>query len=152
MSVSAIAFTKEMIRQGVNQDFNFFKRMLYYFELHIPTLAYGGGAVPGVSNSFMFPLILPPESYSLEEPFAVELTPTQRGGLYSEENGIIFRKIRIKGNTGFKPRMLKTYGSLGNPSTPPVPMTTTPIALDNMEPAMTSYSRSLPITLFAKIS
>ena len=149
MSVSPIAFTREMVRRNVNQDENFVKRLLYYFELQIPRLALGGGVVPGTSNSFMFPLILPPESYSMTEPFSVEVIPTQKGGLYVEENGIIQRVIRLRGTTGFKPRMLKTYGSMGDANTPPAPMHTNPIGID---PKNKSYSRNLPVTMFAEVS
>lgn len=144
MSISAIAFTKEMIRQGINQDSNFLQKMTYYFELHIPNVV-AGAVVPGVSNAFVFPLVIPPENYVMEEPFATELTPTQRGGLYGEENGIIKRPIRIRGNTGFKPRTLKTYYSVisGGTAGPPMPMS--PMAVVGFLPVTKSYSRNLPM-------
>lgn len=143
MAVSAINFIKEMVRQGITQDSNFFQKFTYYFEIHVPWL------VPGVSNSFIFPLVIPPEAYSLEEPFAVELTPTQRGGLYAEETGIIQRTIRLRGTTGFKPRLLKTFAALSDPSGPPGPTTTIPFAA---EPESKSHSRSLPVTMNMEVS
>jgi len=150
MAISAINFTKEMVRQGLTQDDKFFRRMLYYFELHMPLVVESTGQVaPGVSNSFMFPLIIPPESYSMDEPFAVEVTPTQHGGLYTEENGIIQRVIRIRGTTGFKPRMLKTYGALFEPNGPPSPM---PTSLPGLNPSDPSHSRTLMPITFAELS
>jgi len=99
-----IARLKELTRQKQNKDDFFYKKLLYYFELQIP------GKVAAAMNagdcSFIFPLVLPPQSYTMEEPFTVEVTPTQGGGLYVEENGIVQRTIRISGHTGWKPRTL----------------------------------------------
>lgn len=144
MSISAIAFTKEMIRQGINQDSNFLQKMTYYFELHIPHVV-ADAVVPGVSNAFIFPLVIPPESYSLEEPFAVELTPTQRGGLYAEENGVIRRTIRLRGNTGFKPRTLKTSYAFIAGGTSGIQYPMSPGIFMGLSSAEQSYSRSLPL-------
>lgn len=130
---------REAARQRVTQDENFYKRFLYYFELKLPDQFPSGNITPGKSNNFMFPLILPPEAITLDEPFSVELTPTQRGGLYAEENGIIQRTIRIRGNTGFKPRALKTYGSFG--SNPPGLTAAIP---QFVFPQSVSHSRKLP--------
>ena len=134
MPVSTLAYVKEMARQAITGDENFFRRMLYYFELRIP-------ADVGIlgDTDFLYPLIIPPESYTLEEPFAVEATPTQGGGLYVEENGIVQRMIRLRGTTGFKPRTLKTPGSLGA-----IPAT--------ISPEKKSFSRKLPFFVFDKIS
>lgn len=98
----AIARFKELVRQKQNKDDYFYKRFLYYFELQVPNRV---AATLGNSR-FLFPLILPPQNYSMEESFAVEVTPTQGGGLYVEENGIIQRPIRLSGHTGWKPRTL----------------------------------------------
>lgn len=147
MTISPLKFIQEKIRQGVTQDENFYRRMLYYFELQIIPLQSGPGPVTGLSSSFFFPLILPPTSISLGEPFAVELTPTQRGGLYAEENGIIQRPLKIKGNTGFKPRKLKTFGAPGG-SGPPGPSTARPLT----SPQTVSYSRELPCIAALDIS
>jgi len=93
----------EAVRQETNQDSDFYKKLIYYFELRIPPKV----APTPYMTTFLFPLALAPESYSLEEPFALEKTPTQGGGLFTEENGIIERMIRLRGTTGFKPRKLK---------------------------------------------
>lgn len=108
MPVSTISYVREKARQALNSDENFLKRMLYFFELKVP-------AEVGVfgDTDFLFPLIIPPESYSMEEPFTVEATPTQGGGLYVEENGIVQRFIRIRGHTGFKPRGIQFPSSFG---------------------------------------
>ena len=103
MTVSTLAYIKEKVRQAVTDDYKFLERHLHFFELQYKLLS-------GNVHNLMFPLILPPENYTMEEPFTVEVTPTQRGGLYVEENGIVQRMIKIRGTTGFKPRQLKTVG------------------------------------------
>lgn len=125
MPVSTLAWAKEKARQTINKDDSFFKRMLYFFELRIPADVGIEGA-----TDFLFPLIIPPESYTMEEPFTLEATPTQGGGLYVEENGIVQRTIRLRGHTGFKPRNLNLPSSSG-----PVPNITAPVKK--------SYSRTL---------
>lgn len=134
MAVSTIALVRESIRQGLMDDENFLKRILYFFELRVPTEVSTVGGFFG----FVFPLIIPPTSYSMEEPFSVEATPTQGGGLYVEENGIVQRTIRLSGHTGFKPRPLKLR--LGD-AAPAV------LAADKK-----SYSRQLPGTILDEIS
>lgn len=101
MAISPIALAKERARQEAAEDDNFFTKQTYFFELRVPE-----EVAVGVQTKFLFPLMVPPESYSMEEPFAVEATPTQGGGLYVEENGIIQRMIKISGTTGFRPRQL----------------------------------------------
>ena len=145
MSVSPIEFTKEKVRQAVTQDENFLKRLLYYFELELPVLA--AGVATGVSNRFVFPLILPPQAYTIDEPFSYNLTPTQRGGVYVEENGIMQRPIKIRGTTGFKPRLLKTFGGVGGAPPGPVPATHVGINAQTK-----SYSRELPTVVASKVS
>jgi hypothetical protein len=100
MAISALNFTSERLRQMFTADDKFFKKMLMFFELKVPA------EVGLFGTSYLFPLIVPPQSYTLEEPFTLESTPTQGGGLYIEENGIVQRMIRISGTTGFKPRRL----------------------------------------------
>lgn len=134
MPVSTLAYTKEKARQVANKDASFFKRMLYFFELRIPSEVGLEG-----STDFLFPLIIPPENYTMEEPFTLEVTPTQGGGLYIEENGIVQRTIRLRGHTGFKPRNLNLPSSLG-----PVPAV--------LPPEKKSYSRELPITAIGALS
>lgn len=147
MAVSAINFIKELARQNIAQDENFYRRMLYYFELQLPYQTGPGGVIPGISNNFMFPLILPPKAITMDEPFAAEITPTQQGGLYVEESGIVQRTLRIRGNTGFKPRKLKTYGSMGE--SPPGPAFAVPFSVF---PQKVSHSRKLPPVAAADIS
>lgn len=98
----AIAKFKEIVRQKQNKDDFFFKRLIYYFELRVPQKI---SAQLG-NEPFLFPLVIPPQNYSMSEPFAVEVTQTQGGGVYVEENGIIVRTIRLSGHTGWKPRTL----------------------------------------------
>lgn len=124
MAISALKVLRERTRQQATGDTNYYKRLLNFFELRVPQkIAFG------VTSEFFFPLIIPPESMRVEEPFTVEVTPTQGGGLYAEENGIIRRIITIRGHTGFKPRVLKGNGSF---------------ALFTTSPEKKSYSRQLP--------
>lgn len=108
---SAIAYFKEMIRREVTGDDKFFTKMMYFFELQVPAEAWPLG-------SLLFPLVLAPESISFEEPFAVEHTQTQGGGLIVEENGIIQRRLIIRGQTGWKPRKLTQTVVTGLITTP----------------------------------
>ena len=48
-------------------------------------------------------LVLNPQSINQEEPFAVNITPTQDGGLVIEHRGQIVKNITIAGTTGFLP-------------------------------------------------
>lgn len=132
MTSSTLNYVKEMARQRAMSDDKYLKRLLYFFELKLPESMV---TTPLSSTTFLFPIIIPPEAYSMDEPFTAEITPTQGGGVYVEENGIVQRMIRLRGHTGFKPRPLKTYGAAGMPSTP-VPAT---LPADKK-----SYSRSLP--------
>jgi hypothetical protein len=103
MSVSPIKLALERARQEAAQDANFFRKMTYFFELRVPQ-----SIALGPINTFLTPLVLPPESYSMEEPFTIQVTPTQGGGLYVEENGIVQRTIKLEGTTGFRPRYFPT--------------------------------------------
>lgn len=131
MAVSPIKLVQERTRQELTGDFNFFKKMTYFFELRVPE-----GATQNSLNKFLIPLIIPPESYSMDEPFTVQATPTQGGGLYVEENGIVQRMIKLEGTTGFKPRPFP--GSFAG-----VPI----VARENR-----SYSRVLPAISAASLS
>lgn len=99
MAVSPLKLIQERLRQEQASDANFFRKMTYFFELRVPQ-----SIALGAINTFLTPLIIPPESYSMEEPFTLQATPTQGGGLYVEENGIVQRTIRLEGTTGFRPR------------------------------------------------
>lgn len=105
MAGSALRIIDEQHRQKRTDDDKFMSYKLMFFELKIPE-----ELAEFTNGTFLFPLCIPPDSYSLEEPFTLEATPTQGAGLYVEENGIAQRTIRISGVTGFAPRPLKGNG------------------------------------------
>src|SRR4030066_80533 len=156
MPVSTIEYAKEIARQQKTSDFNFLRHMLYYFELVIPAAGGNNG-----KQNFLFPLVLAPEAISFVEPFSVEATETIDGGLYIEENGIIKRELVIKGNTGFRPRLLqttpesnsspirKTVSALTSGLVSTAPVVAKP---DVKAPINKSYSRNLPTKLLSAIS
>jgi len=123
MSISPINLALEELRQSATGDDKYFRRMLMFFEMKVPA----EHAFAGTIDEFLFPIVIPPESYTLEEPFALEATPTQGGGLYVEENGIVQRMIKIRGTTGFKPRSFKGAAWI----------------LDKADPEKKSYTRAL---------
>ena len=92
----------EIERQRRADDANFLTKGIFYFELRVSDKL--ASKINSKTSSFFFPLIINPQSYSMEEPFKLEKTYTQGGGLYVEENGIIERTITMQGHTGFKPR------------------------------------------------
>jgi hypothetical protein len=104
---SALAVLKEASRQALMQDNKFYTAPVYFFELRVPPELGAWG------NSFLFPLALNPTDLSMDEPFAMEMQPTQGGGLYVEENGIVWRTLRIRGSTGFSPRPMNGDALLG---------------------------------------
>ena len=123
----------ESVRQKEARDEDFYKKIIYYFELRIPSeMALWPGA-----TTFLFPLAIGPESYDMDEPFAVEKTFTQGGGLYVEEDGIVERHIRLAGTTGFKPRNLKGSATM---------------ALMAKSPEKRSFDRKLKALVFSKLS
>lgn len=81
------------------------KQSLYLFELRVPARALSDSK--GDVKLF-YPMVISPESYTMEEGFTVNLTPGLRGGLAVEENGVVQRKLRIAGTTGFAPRKLQS--------------------------------------------
>jgi hypothetical protein len=90
----------ELERQQSAGDTKFWTGLTLSFELRIPpSLAQTAG-----SPVFFFPLVIPPENYSMDEEFGVEATYTQAGGIYAEESGLVRRTIRISGTTGFAPK------------------------------------------------
>jgi len=123
MAVSALKQLREETRQRATGDDKYFRRMLNFFELRPPARL-----VAGLTQQFLFPFVIPPDSMRVEEPFTVEVTPTQGGGLYTEENGIVQRLISIRGHTGFKPRPLNGSG---------------PWVLRAVNPEKKSYTRNL---------
>jgi hypothetical protein len=130
---SAIATLKELARQDATGDFKFLKKFIYYFELRVPP-ELGIGDV----NTFFYPLIINPQSITMDEPFSVSETPTQIGGLYVEEGGIIRRPMTIRGTTGFKPRKL-IYGWMAS-------------GLLYETPEQKSHSRVLPNVILEDLS
>ena len=131
--MGTLDFLRETVRQAITGDDKFYKQFLYFFELRIPQKL----AINGIQTTVLFPLMLAPENLSMDEPFAVEVTQTQGGGLIVEENGIIQRMLRIRGNTGFKPRAWE--GSRG-------------LALSVVPPEKRSYSRNLDPFIFDALS
>lgn len=98
----------ELIRQREAADDKFFRSMLYYFELRIPDSVNRGG----INAPFLFPLAVPPENYTMSEPFLISKEAGNRGGLFVEEHGIAARQITLSGQTGWKPRKLPV--AIGN--------------------------------------
>lgn len=89
----------EAARQNAASDQNFcISSYLYYFELLLPDSLTKNG-----NQSFLIPLVLAPDSMSIDEPFAMEPSMTQGGGVYVEEQGILVRNLRIRGTTGWSP-------------------------------------------------
>jgi hypothetical protein len=125
MATSALATLREYQRQKATGDNKYYRHMLMFFELKIPGKLLSGSA----NSTYLFPLKVSPDSYTLAEPFTLEKTPTQGGGLYVEENGIVGRTIRISGVTGFAPRPLNANG---------------PASLFATSPEKRSHSRTLP--------
>jgi hypothetical protein len=153
MTVSTLEYIKEEVRQKKTGDTNFLKRFLYFFELIVPPEK----AKNQESLNFLFPLILPPESIMLEEPFSVEETETQMGGLFIEENGIIKRTLTIKGHTGFKPRLLRSSNTNPLKSAARASLGAIVSGSEIGKPDLksletVSYSRKLPIKVLAAIS
>jgi hypothetical protein len=58
-------------------------------------------------------LVLNPRRYTITEPFAVTLTPTEDDKVVAEENGIIIREIVIEGTTGISDKKEEALGRGG---------------------------------------
>ena len=130
---SLVNFALEHARQTMSGDVQFLQRYLYFFELRLPPEV----ARNAIQSDFLFPLVIPPESLTFSEPFAVEATPTQGGGLFVEENGIVQRTIALRGHTGWIPKAMQGSG---------------PGALDALVPGNRTWSRSLPHRVWTKLS
>ena len=124
MATSAIAIAQESSRSVSARDDNYYRKMVYYFELRLPETH-----SPDVVGTYFFPLMVNPGSYSMDEPFAMEETTTLGGGLYVEENGIIRRVISLSGNTGFRPRNLQGVNKM---------------ATSALSPEQKSFGRNIP--------
>jgi LysM repeat protein len=134
MPVSPTKQALERIRQDAAQDGSYLKgaELLFFWELAVPeSLAFP------LSNRFIFPMVLSPESYTMDEPFTVEKVFTQGGGIYVEENGIVARTIKIEGTFGFKPKSLRKRQ---------------PASLGILKPEKKSFTRELPAWVFVDIS
>jgi len=130
MSISPRKLISEVLRQQNSKDYNYLLKFIYFFELKVPDELAAQHLAAQELGPMLFPLIVGPNSYTLSEPFSVESTPTQGGGLIVEENGIIQRTIKLEGNTGFKPRGLSRNGNVAS--------------LLYTKPQNRSYSRTLP--------
>lgn len=124
MAVSPTQLALESLRQTASSppDDRYLGLYFHFFELRVPS-----DIVEGEVFEYLFPLIINPQSYTLSEPFTVTPTPTQGGGLFVEENGIIQRNIRLSGTLGFKPR--RRIGNAG--------------ALYVLKPEQKSFTRAL---------
>lgn len=134
MPVSTLNLIREQARQQLTDDSDFLKRFLCFFEMRVPAYASTSKGL----FSYLFPIILPPSSISVSEPFTVEATPSMGGGLYVEENGIVQRRISLRGTTGFRPRRLPVRAGFAFPA-----------VLDSDQK---SFSRELPQLVPDKIS
>jgi hypothetical protein len=106
---------------------------LYYFELILPASVTGN-----LATNYLIPLVLGPQSITMDEPFTVEITKTLGGGLYCEENGVLERNLRISGNTGWAPIAF--------------PIDQQPGFLTAGGVVGKSYSRSLPFVIATALS
>ena len=59
-------------------------------------------------------LVINPRRYTLSEPFAVTLTPTEDNTVVAEENGQIIREITLEGTTGLMDRPEEALGRGGS--------------------------------------
>jgi hypothetical protein len=98
--MALLDFIAEQNRAFRAQDDKYLRSYTYFFELRVPRSVVGADG-PAV---FIYPLIIPPESYRMSEPFTVEKTMTNGSGLWVEESGIIARELTLSGTTGWKPR------------------------------------------------
>lgn len=115
--------SNETQRQGAQNDAAYAQVPLYFFELRV------------LGNSYLYPLTLGLQSLTLSEPFSMEPTQTQQGGLFVEEQGQVMRRISIRGDTGFYPTNLREgYNKIP------------------LSPADKSFSRDLPVQSGAALS
>ena len=82
----------ELARQKLAKDGDFYKPTVILFELQLL-----GGA------SYLYPLACPPQSITMQEPFALEVSPGLDSALWTDESGVVQRRITIAGTTGFFP-------------------------------------------------
>lgn len=108
------ANSREFARGIRLKDSNWWKRGVYFFELILPSTiiaqdadfaGVGDRSTPG-TLSFIYPLVLNPESVEIVDRFTKELSPGHDGGLSIEENGILMKDLRIAGTFGQRPKYL----------------------------------------------
>jgi hypothetical protein len=101
MAASIVDILAEEARKEITGDTNYAKKGAYVFVLHGPP---GEGPISPLESKAQFPLVLNPETFNYDCPFASELTALQEGGVVAEENGIVIGEITMTGTTGFKVR------------------------------------------------
>ena len=91
----------ELARQRLAHDEDFCKPTIVLFELQISA----GDLLTGNRQpaSYIFPLACPPQSITIQEPFAMEATPGLDSALWTDESGVVQRRITIAGTAGFFP-------------------------------------------------
>lgn len=103
----------ELARQEAQSDRKFLDSPLYFFELRIPPAAARGGV-----TKYLYPLVLGPDAHVEVTPFAYSLSFTGAGGVHAEERGVLVRSIRIRGTTGFKPKLVGPGAAFVPPNVP----------------------------------
>lgn len=100
----------ERVRGLRLNDFQYWQRGVYFFELVVPTEVLADES-PQSSivqdknlqyTSFIYPLLLNPEQIEITDKFEHELSIGHDGGVFVEENGVVLRSLRIKGTFGQK--------------------------------------------------
>lgn len=111
---------EEEARQRRQDDARYLQFGIYFFELEFPSEAVTVGPPSGgASQSYIFPLVLNPESIQVVDNFTLAKVPTSGGGLYVEESGVLERALVIKGHTGMRPRVARAYSAAPGASTYP---------------------------------
>lgn len=57
----------------------------------------------GEETEAVYSFFVAPQTLNLSEPFAVTVTATQDGGMFTESNGQVFKNISMSGTTGWRP-------------------------------------------------
>lgn len=99
----------ELSRSSLAQDNKFWRKMLYFFELQVP-------ASVSPTRVYRYPLIIPPDSLRMTEPFQVDRSFTNGGGLFVEEQGMVAREIFLSGTTGWAPKRHPLLFPVSNPT------------------------------------
>ncbi len=107
MVASLTQILREQARQVEADDSRFLSYGIYFFELEFPAeaVAADNEGAGGQTNSYIYPLVLNPESIRIVDNFTLSKTPTSNGGLYIEESGVLEKALVIRGTTGMRPRV-----------------------------------------------